>query len=208
MQFAIDHAGAKVVAALLWQQVAAVGGSVEQQVVGRGFHRAIQHGFQRLVGVVACFKGQVVAEQQEAPGLVGYLGHHRRQVHQVLLVDLDQAQPLVRPGGQQRPHQRRLACPPRAPKQRVIGRQTLDELLGIGGQQGFLPVYTDQIIQPMPGGDRQRLEPPPIPLPHPTRSRGDLPIDHRRHRRQALLVSVEKGNDTLHEIGVGDVGHG
>src|SRR5690606_11650714 len=67
---------------------------------------------------------------------------------------------------------------------------------------------THQIIQPMPRSNRQRLEPPPIPLPHPTRSRGDLPIDHRRHRRQALLVSVEKGNDTLHEIGGGDVGHG
>src|SRR5690606_18354742 len=69
VQLAVDHAAGQVVAALLRQQMSAVGGGVQQQIVRGRFQRAVQYRLQRLVGTVIGLEGQIIAEHQKTPGL-------------------------------------------------------------------------------------------------------------------------------------------
>jgi hypothetical protein len=80
-------------------QVAAVRGGVEQQVVRRARHRAVEDALQRLVAGLARLEGKVVAEDDEALAATGDEVDDVGQVDEVVLVHLDQAQALPRDTG-------------------------------------------------------------------------------------------------------------
>ena len=116
---------------VLGQQVAAVAGGVDQHVGRGGRHRAVQDGLQRLVAGLALLEAQVVAEHHELLGPAGAHVDDVRQVHQVGLVHLDQAQALAGVLVQAGLDQRRLAGAARAGQQHVVGGQALHELQGV-----------------------------------------------------------------------------
>ena len=144
-------AGLQVFREHLGHQVPAVGGSVDQHVVGLAGQRAVQYGLQGLVGTLALLERQVVTVDDETLGAVLDALDDFRQVGELGLVHLDQTQPLVAKGGQARLDQRRFARATRTGEQHVVGRQAADELAGIGLHQPFLLVDILQVFQPQGG---------------------------------------------------------
>ena len=67
----IDRGRALVLDHVARQQMAAVGGGVEHDIVGPPLDAAFEHGLQRFVARVLLVEGQIVAEQQEAPRAPG-----------------------------------------------------------------------------------------------------------------------------------------
>lgn len=82
---------------------AAVAGGVDQQVVAGSSDGTIEDGLQRLVARLAVLEAEVVAEDDEALRSLTHLIHDVRQIHQVCLVHLDQAQATRRKLVQARP---------------------------------------------------------------------------------------------------------
>src|ERR1700692_3079023 len=76
------------------QQMPAVGGGVQDHIVGPALDAAFQHRLQRLVGGVVAVERQVVAEHDEMKARAAQPRHQQRQALDILAMDLDQFQPL------------------------------------------------------------------------------------------------------------------
>ena len=88
----VDRGGALVLDHVARHQVAAVGGGVEQHVVGPPLDAALQDRLQRLVVGILALERQVVAQDQAAARLAAQDVQQLRQRADVLAVDLDQRQ--------------------------------------------------------------------------------------------------------------------
>ena len=73
-------------------QVAAVGSSVDQQVVGEGYQRAVERGLERLIVQLVGIKREVVAIQDETLRPARDQCDDMRQIGQPKFADFDQAQ--------------------------------------------------------------------------------------------------------------------
>lgn len=109
---------------------------------------------------------------------------HPWQVGQVVAFDFDQAQAGAGMFGQQGTHQRRLAGTTRAPQQCVVGRQTIDELVGVAAQLVALFVDTDQVGQADVQADVQRQQVAAAAIALPAGGQGDAPVNIRALCRQ------------------------
>ena len=178
MNLAFQHPRVAVVGQGFGHQVAAVGGGIDQDIFGRRADRAFQDSLQMLIARLVTGKRQVIAEQNAAFRSAMELAKQVGKLVQLRLADLDQPQTSRRIGRQHGLHQRRLACPSRAPQQGIVGGLTGQKLAGVALQDVFLPVEPEQIIQ---GHDRwsgHRLEgAPSIPPAAPTPGRGLRQID-------------------------------
>jgi hypothetical protein len=105
VDLSLDHHRAAVVARELRHEVPPVRGHVDEDVLGQGVDRPIQRALQHLVARVAGLEGEVVGEDDELERLRLHLVHDGRQAHEVVLVHLDDPEPLVRVGVEQRPDQ-------------------------------------------------------------------------------------------------------
>ena len=74
------------------QEVAAVGGGVENHIVGTALDTALKRRFQRLVTRVACVERQIVAKQDEPERRAAQKPHELGQSVYVLAVNFDQFQ--------------------------------------------------------------------------------------------------------------------
>ena len=137
--------GAEVVLHLLGQEMSAVAGGVDQHVVAGLRDRAVEDGLQRLVAGLALVEAQVVAVDDEALRPLGDQVHEVRQVGEVRLVHLDQAQALVGEGVQAGLDQRAFARAARAGQQHVVGGAAGDELRGVAQQALLLRVHFLQV---------------------------------------------------------------
>gem|GEM_PF-2592873 len=134
----VDGRRALVLHHVARQQVATVGGGVEDDVLRASLDAAFEHSLQRLVGGVVGVERQVVAEDDE-PVRIGLEQRHQgRQALDVLAVDLHQLQRAGTVAGQ--PHvglgvdgldEGGLAHAARAPQQGVVGGQAAGEALGV-----------------------------------------------------------------------------
>ena len=97
----------------------------------------------------------------------------------MVTLDFDQTQPVRGVFGQQRANQRRLAGATGAPQQHVVGRQSIDELTRVGGQQIALAINADQISQTQIQTDFQRCQIAAASITLPARRKGTIPIDDR-----------------------------
>ncbi|MCY1304970.1 hypothetical protein D9M70_547470 [compost metagenome] len=127
--------------------MAPVGRGVDQHVVARGGHRAVQHGLQRLVVALARLEGQVVAEHDEAFGPRGHQLDDIGQIAQVGLVHFDQAQAPVAVGRKHGLDQRALAGAAGAGHEHVIGGLLVDELLRVAVDDGLLALDVLKVFQ-------------------------------------------------------------
>jgi hypothetical protein len=94
----VDGGRALVVHHVPGQEVAAVGGGVEDHVVRAALDAALQHRLQGLVGGVVRIEGQVVAEDDEAVRVGPQQRHEVGKGLDVLPVDLDELEG-AEPGG-------------------------------------------------------------------------------------------------------------
>ena len=99
-----------------------------------------------------------------------------RQIGEIVAFDFDQPQTLAGIFRQQRPDQRRLAGAPRAPQQRVVGRQSGHELAGVAGELIALAIDTQQIGQAQFQIDLERLQIAAMAFPTPARRIAVLPV--------------------------------
>ncbi|MNG98621.1 hypothetical protein D3C79_577700 [compost metagenome] len=109
---------------------------------------------------------------------------HPRQVGQVVTFDFDQAQAGAGVLGQQGTYQRRLASTARAPQQRVVGWQAVDELVGVAAQLVALFVDADQVGQADVQADVQRQQVAAAAITLPARGQCGAPVDVRALCRQ------------------------
>ena len=138
----------EVVGHVLRQQVAPVTRGVDQHVGRSRRHRAVQDRLERLVAWFAVLKAQVVAEDDEFLGPVRHYIHDVRQVGQVGLVHLDQAQAFGRIGVQAGLDERRLARTTRTRQQHIVGGLALHKLLRVALNLFFLRIDFLEVCQP------------------------------------------------------------
>ncbi len=132
---------------VLGQQVAAVAGGVDQHVVRGLRDRAVEDRLQRLVAGLAFVEAQVVAEDDEALGALGDQVDDVGQVHQVGLVDLDQAQPARRELVQHALISELLPVPRAPVSSTLLAPRPVDELLGVAQQPLLLRLDLHQRVQ-------------------------------------------------------------
>ena len=157
----IDRARALVVDHLARDQMAAVGGGVEDDIVGPPLDAPFERRLQRLVGRVAAVEGEIVAKNDEAQRRFAHQRHQRRQALDVFAVNFDELERSGEIGaaidfGVRRLDQRRLAHAARAPQQRIIGRQAARKTQRIVDQEIANPVDAAQQrnVDPIDLGDR------------------------------------------------------
>ena len=76
------------------QEVAAIGGGVQDDIIGPALDAPFQHRLQRLVGGIVAVERQVVTEHDEMKIRGAQQRHQRRQAFDILAMDLDQFQTL------------------------------------------------------------------------------------------------------------------
>ena len=184
MDFAVRLVlGLQVLAHVFRHEVAAVGRGVDQHVVARGGHRAVQHRLQRLVAGLAFLEGQVVAEHDVALGPARDQLDDVGQVAQVGLVHFDQAQAAIGVGRQHGLDQRALAGAARAGHQHVVGGLFLDELLRVAVDDVLLALDVLQVVEVDAGHVAHRVEPAARAALAPAVGMGG-PVDFGRGGRQ------------------------
>ena len=109
MHFFADVSRFQILAEILREQMPAVGCRIDEHVRRRNGDRAVEHHLERLVARLVGIERQVITEHDESLGAVCDKVDDIRQVDQIALVDLDQAQTLVAVLGQHRLDERRLA---------------------------------------------------------------------------------------------------
>ena len=127
--FVLDH--------LARQQMPAVGGGVEDDVIGPAFDAAFQHRLQRFIGSVIAVERQIVAKNDKAKVGNAQHVHQRRQAFDVLAICRLAADVDI---GMHGFHQRRLAHAARAPQQCIVGGKPIGKTLGILDQDVAHPV--------------------------------------------------------------------
>jgi hypothetical protein len=138
---------------------------------------------------------QVVAEHQEALGPPGDEIGDRRQVDQVVLLDLDEAQRLLVVLVEQALDDGGLAGAPRAGEQHVVRRPALQELAGVLLHLGDLRPDPLQVGKAHAVHVAHRLKPPARIDPGglaPAVGDARRPVGRRRPRRQQLLEALQQ----------------
>ena len=186
----------------------AVGGGIEDDVLGPALDAAFQHGLERLVGGVVAVEGEIVAEHDEMEGGRPQQVHQRGQALDVLAVDLDQLQPVGGlavgiDAGMRSLHQRGLAHAARAPQQRIVGGQAVGEALGVLDQDVAHPV--DALEQEeVDAADALDLGQPPVRVP----DKGVGIIERfvrrggRRVRRKVGRNGLQRADDPHWRVGL------
>src|SRR5215212_7082985 len=116
-------------------QVPAVGGRVEPDVLGRLFDAAFEERLESLVLDLVLLEGEVVDEEDETPSTPAQDLEHQWQPSEVLLLHLNQPQPLVRVFVQDSLDGGGLARPRQAVQKRVVGRKSGEESLRVPDQR-------------------------------------------------------------------------
>ena len=176
----------------LRHQVAAVRRRVDEHVVGGGRDRAVERDLERLVARLRRLEREVVAEHDEPLRPPGDEIDDVREIDEVLLVDLDQAQALAVEAVEERLDERALAGAARAGEQHVVGRPAGDELAGVALDQRLLPVDALQVGEPDLVRVRDRREPPAAVALAPAERDRRVPVRRRRGRRNELLDPVDQ----------------
>ena len=208
MDLVAEVPGLQVFLHVLGHQVAPVGGGVDQQVLGGGGDRSVERHLERDVPRLAGLERQVVAKQHEALGAFGDLVDDRRQVDQIVLLDLDQAQPAAQVLVEQALHDRGFSGAARAGQQHVVRRPALDELARVLLDLADLRVDSLQVREFHAVHVPHRLKPAararqPAGLA-PAKGDVRLPVDGRRGRQQLLLEALEHAVQALEQlVGVG-----
>ena len=83
--------------------MAAVGGGVDQHIVGPGLHAALDDRLEELVLDLKILKGQVIDKQNEFTVALFDQGDHVRQGAELVLVQLNEPQPTGVKFMEQRP---------------------------------------------------------------------------------------------------------
>ena len=96
MDFFADAARFQVFLEIFRHQVAAVRGGVNEHVLRRRGERTVERDLERLVGGIAGVEREVVAKDDEALGTLFDEFDDQRQIDEVALVDLDDAQSFFR----------------------------------------------------------------------------------------------------------------
>ena len=109
MNFVTQMLRFEIFAEELGQHMAAIRRRVDQHVAGGAGDRSVEHHLERLVARLVGIERQVITEHDESLGAVCDKVDDIRQIDQIALVDLDQAQTLVAVLGQHRLDERRLA---------------------------------------------------------------------------------------------------
>src|SRR5918993_5843456 len=158
-------------------QVPAVGGRVEPDVLGWLFDAAFEERLESLVLDLVLLEGEVVDEENETPPTPAKDLEHDLQLRQVLLLHLDQPQPQVRVlvhdsfdgGGFTRPRQ--------AVQERVVGRQPGKKTLCVPDQRLPLALVGDELGEAhgVRAGDGQESSFPPEESPVPAVGSGSVP---------------------------------
>ena len=141
----VDRGRALVLHHVARQEMAAVGGGVEDDVLRPALDAALQRRLQRLVGGVVAVEGEVVAEEDEAvrrvadaaPSARAGVSMSSRWIS-ISLSGLPPARGVD--AGVDRLDQRALAHAARAPEEHVVGRQAAGEALGVLEQDVAHPV--------------------------------------------------------------------
>src|SRR5215218_4328641 len=158
-------------------QVPAVGGRVEPDVLGRLFDAAFEERLESLVLDLVLLEGEVVDEEDETPSTPAQDLEYLLQLRKVFLLDLDQPQPQVRVlvhdcfdgGGFNRPRQ--------AVQERVVGRQPGKKTLCVPDERLPLALVGDEFGEAngVRTGDRQESSFPPEESPVPAVGSGSVP---------------------------------
>src|SRR3954470_9845245 len=189
-----DVLGLEVFGHVLGHQVAAVGGGVDQQVLAGGGDRTVERHLERDVAFFGPVEAQIVAKEEEALASRGDLVDDVRQVHQVVLLHLDQAQALPRVLVEQALDDRRLAGAARAGEEHVVRRPALQELARVLLDPLDLPVDAAQVGELDAVHVRHRLQParavaPPARAPAERDARA--PVGRRRGGRQQRIEAMQ-----------------
>ncbi len=131
----------------LLNKMAAVGGSINQNVIRLGFHATFNNGFQKFVFDFKIFKGQIVHIDDEFIISVFNLGDDLRKILKLMLVNLDHPQPLtvkfiddgLDTGG--------FSGAGVSVKQYIVGATTFHKGKGIVHQLFLLQLVADEIVQ-------------------------------------------------------------
>ena len=142
----IDRGAAFIVHQVARHQVAAVGGCIEQHILGPAFDAAFQRRLERLVTGVVLVEGKIVAIKQEAALAGAQQPQKLGQAGDILAMHLDQHQTAVAlvfgvERGMHRLDQRAFAHAARAPEQRIVGGQAPAETFGVGEQRVALAFH-------------------------------------------------------------------
>src|SRR6185369_9412396 len=89
LELALDKFPTEMVRFVFRQQMATVGGYIDQDVFGRRIDRSVQCAFEHFVTQLPDFKGQIIAEQDEPERLVLDRCKYFRKIDQIFLFDLN-----------------------------------------------------------------------------------------------------------------------
>src|SRR5262245_59449556 len=164
------------------QAVAAVARGDDTDVAGRGDEAALERGLELAVAGIAGVEGEVVAEEQEALRRAAQRRQHAREVDEVLLVDLDDAEPAAAEAREEPAHRGRLARPALPEEEHVVGREPAHELLDILDQPCYRALDADEIVEVE---ERRRLDRQEAPRSAPRLpAEGEVPLEDRRVGRR------------------------
>src|SRR5919107_5831066 len=125
-------------------QVPAVGGRVEPDVLGRLFDAAFEERLESLVLDLVLLEGEVVDEEHETPATLAKDLEYHLHLRKIFLLDLDQPQPQVRVLVHDSLDGGGLACSRQAVKERVVGRKPGEEPLCVPDQRLPLALVGDE----------------------------------------------------------------
>src|SRR5918999_2775279 len=128
-------------------QVPAVGGRVEPDVLGRLFDAAFEERLESLVLHLVLLEGEVVDEENETPATLAKDLEYLLQLREVLLLHLDQPQPLVSVLVHDSLDGGGLSGPRQAVQERVVGRQPGEKTLCVPDQRLPLPLVGDEFCE-------------------------------------------------------------
>ena len=135
------------VAEVLPDQVAAVGGGIDDHVGRPLLQTALQNGLHGGIGLVVLVKGQIVDEQDKFLTLVPQGAHQLGQAGEILLLDLDEAQVLHAGEIEHGFHRGRLARAPVAEEEDVVGIVPGHHLAGVGLHLAALLLIAQQVLR-------------------------------------------------------------
>ena len=128
-------------------EVSPVGGGVEKDVVRFGLHPALNHRFEELILHLVLLKGEVINKNNEPVIPVFHLGNHRRQVPELMLINLNHPQALVIVLVDQSLDAGGLAGAGVPIEQGVVGASPRQEGLRVVPQLRLLALVTHQVPQ-------------------------------------------------------------
>src|SRR5512143_3673293 len=143
----IRHHRAAVVALVLGDQVSPVGRHVDQDVLRRRVHRAVEGALQHLVARLPRLEGEVVGEEDEFMGEPLHFVHDGGKGDEIVLVHLYDPKSLGGVRMEERPDERRFPGAARPPQKDVVRGEAGEELPGVLLHHPFLLLDAEQILE-------------------------------------------------------------